>query len=137
LPEGKHAVKLWVEGGAESNSVYLVIGESQASASLEPMEEPLVIELVADGLTWERDRVSRSSGCFSIWVRGLPESATDASVGASLNGVPAKVTFLSESDTSGLRQVNVALEKCTSGPSLVVLKYAAWSSEPKDLEIID
>jgi len=68
------------------------------------------ITTVTDGRTWERNLVhTGTNGCMSLWVSGLPESATKAAITVRLGGHELGAAFLSEADPQGLRQINVML----------------------------
>jgi uncharacterized protein (TIGR03437 family) len=64
------------------------------------------IDVVCDGLNWERDVVrTGANSCLSVWVSGV--RSKDVSV--LLNGTEHPASYVSDPDVKGLTQVNALL----------------------------
>jgi tRNA (mo5U34)-methyltransferase len=146
LPPGIAAgwcgVRVRVAGSAFSNTVRIGVDveEDDATAHSRPASDAagIQIEIVADGKTWERNRVhARQEACVSLWVRGVPDGCREADVVVRLGGHELPCIFLSEPDPAGLRQVNAllppGLPPATVDVSLVV---GSAVSAPAVVEII-
>lgn len=119
LPPGLDAgwtpVKLRVRQSAFSNTVRIGVDvkEEDRSERMQPTTggEETRIEIVADGKTWERNKVRMGclSPSISLWVRGLEPGYRPSDVWVRLAGHDLPSVFVSQPDPMGLTQVNALL----------------------------
>ena len=108
-------------GSPWGNSVRIAVDLSPEQRRQRPActeASDIRIAIVTDGKTWERNlvQVGAHSGvhaglesCISLWVSGLPQSATRESIAVWLDGDDLPAVYLSEPDAEGLRQINAML----------------------------
>ncbi len=117
LAPGWHEATLRTSQSPWGNRVRIPVDLSAEHRHLQPAgtaASRVVIAIVTDGKTWERNLVHTGIGsCMSLWVSGLPDHADRSSVTVSLDGNDLPAIFLSEADLQGLRQVNAMLPSGT------------------------
>jgi hypothetical protein len=131
-------VRLRVRDSAYSNTVRLGIDVSaeelrrRAQPSADSPE--IRIEGATDGKTWEPNIVRIGpDACVSVWVRGLAHRRSDDVV-VRINGRELPSVFISEPDSSGLRQVN-ALLPAGLAPGRVDINVAAGDSVTPPVQV--
>jgi len=112
LAPGWTSVRLRVKDSAYSNTIRLGVDvtadELRRRTRASTSDPDFKIEGATDGKTWEPNVVRIGPGaCVSLWVRGLPRDAGDVCVRIGGRELPS--VFVSEPDTTGLRQVNALL----------------------------
>lgn len=122
LPPGLHSgwapVRLRVRASAYSRPVRIRLStpENPSTDLSERFSTDFRIETVADGKTWERNSVfMRKEACISLWVLGFPSGLDATAALIRIGGVELPCIFVSEEDSSGLRQLNAMIP---SGMSL-------------------
>lgn len=114
LPRGWTDVRMRVRDSDYSNTVVIGVSVTEDERRERTLatggDDPLTIEIVADGKTWERNQVRKVvDACISLWVRGLPGNCELRDVSIRINGCDLASVFISEPDPAGLRQVNALL----------------------------
>ncbi len=142
LSPGWHELKIRVRDSAYSNVVRLGVGvrapERRQRGVATTEESALKIESLGDGKTWERNQVRmRPDACLSLWVRGLPPACEAADVIVRLSGNDLPSSFVSEADSTGVRQVNALLPSwLRAGKTSVTIAVQTSAAEPVDVEIL-
>jgi hypothetical protein len=140
LSAGWHEVKIRVRDSACSNIVRIGVGipaaERHPPGTI--LENGFEIKSVADGRTWEPNQVRmRPDACISLWVLGLPPVCGAADVTVRLNGHDLPSLFVSEPDSTGVRQINALVPSgARAGKTSVSIAVGASIAEPVDLEIM-
>ncbi len=132
LSDGWHPVRVRVRNGPPSNSLPVAVDV--------PLPEvPVTITGVADGTTWEPNRLERGAGTtLCLWVEGLPQNADRGNVKATLGSRPVPVTHVEPAGTDqNPRQVNVEVPKDVPlGRTDVSVVLGSQTSEPAPVEIL-
>jgi hypothetical protein len=97
----------------------------------------LEIAGVTDARTWEPGQVWLSEDAWlSLWVEGLPEEIGREHVKVRLSGAGLFVSFVSETDHRGLRQVNARLPgSVLPGRYEVTVACGSTESAPVGIEV--
>jgi hypothetical protein len=128
LEPGWHEVRVRAEGAAWS-------GAARIAVDLEETAEGIEIAAVCDGGDWRPGQFSIGRRYFSLWVRGLPETADRANVKVELSGRPQRVDYVGPQDESGLRQVNaMAEEDAPAGMREVIVRFGDVRSAGVEIE---
>jgi tRNA (mo5U34)-methyltransferase len=126
LASGWTPVSLRLDDSQESNRITIGIDVSEderwerSSAATADDIEPPVIEILADGYTWERNIIQmRPGAAMSLWVRNLPEGMQTSDIQVRINGTDFPSSYVS-APIDGLTQVNVLLPNDFPDEKLVV-----------------
>lgn len=137
LEDGQHAVRLLTAGGTSTNAAPIWLGES---VHLRPhITRAPRIEVVADGVTWERNqvRVGAHGGVVSIWVADLPGEVSREHVAVRCGDQRCAVSFCSLVQPDGLRQINASLPaSLLPGNHFVSVSAGKFESEPAPVNVI-
>jgi len=142
LSPGCHEVKIRARDSAYSNVVRIGVGvpalERHRRGVGTTEESGVEIKSVADGKTWERNHVRmRPGACISLWVLGLPPVCSPADVIVRLSGNDLPSLFVSEPDSTGLRQINALVPSgVRAGKTSVSIAVGTSVAEAVDLEIV-
>lgn len=141
LRPGPHALRMRIGDSARSNSVHIYVDtQLEDRVNLSPPTSSHAVEIagVADGRTWESDRVRTGPGsCVSVWARGLPKNVPAADITLRLDGTDLPAVYISAADPEGLRQVNAILpgaRLCRSATLSLVVNGV--ESAPVQIELI-
>jgi tRNA (mo5U34)-methyltransferase len=101
LPEGWAGVRLRFADSGFGSGLRIAI-------DLAPRAETLTLHGVADGVTWERNRVTAGGAAYlSCWVSGLPENCDRANIRATLGSLRLPVVWVGAPEADGGRQFNI------------------------------
>jgi tRNA (mo5U34)-methyltransferase len=132
LDAGTYPVRLKSRNTRWSNQFSIRVGTLDAPQGVANVHSPdLLILGVADGFSWESDRVTvREQTWMSIWVLGIPPEAQRHEVSVRLNDVELEADFVSTVHEDGWRQVNVRLpDDIQSGYSRTSVRCAGQESD--------
>jgi tRNA (mo5U34)-methyltransferase len=128
LGPGWHEVRVRTEGAAWSEAARIAV-------DVEERAEGIEIASVCDGGDWRPGQFSIGRRYFSLWVRGLPETADRANVTVELSGRPQRVEYVGPRDENALRQVNaLAEEDAPAGMLKVTVRFGGVTSAPVEIE---
>jgi tRNA (mo5U34)-methyltransferase len=142
LSAGWHEVKIRVRDSANSNVVRIGVGvpasERDQRGAGTTEQSGFEIKSVADGRTWDSNQVRmRPDACVSLWVRGLPPVCSPADVIVRLSGNDLPSLFVSEADSTGLRQINALIPSgVRAGKTSISVAVGNSVAQPVDLEIV-
>jgi tRNA (mo5U34)-methyltransferase len=101
LQPGWHEVKLRTEGSPFSNPCRIALDVNAECSGVS-------IEGLTDSCTWKPGEIT--TGLMSLWVTGLPETADRGNVRVMIDGRGQAISFVSEPDSHGVRQINAKLK---------------------------
>jgi tRNA (mo5U34)-methyltransferase len=129
MDAGWHEVRASVKGEAWSDPLRIAVDVPVHAEWIE-------IDVLCDGRTWARNTVDISSvpAHVSLWVRGLGENSDPANTAVALDGRRLTVTYVSQPDERGARQVNATLPAgVVEGEYGVTVKFAGVESKAAGL----
>jgi len=142
LEAGWPTVRLRVRDSAYSNTIRLgldVNREQRRQRTLASPNSPgFEINEAMDGKTWERSLIrKRQHAWISVWVRGLPSSASKPDICVRFDGYDLPSEYVGKPDAAGLTQVN-ALIPSGIAPGTVEINVAAGSlvTPPVQVELV-
>ncbi len=133
LNAGWHDVHLRTTRSAFSNTRRIAV-------DLPAKTDSVKILGASDAVTWTANQVEmrppESQGLLVLWVDGLTEVADRRNIRAYSDGFPLAVDFVSESNGSTVRQVNVRLGKyIEDGPQKIHVEFGGAKSEPVQISV--
>lgn len=134
LSAGWHMAKLRVKDSRFSAP--LQFGVDVESGSWHPSRiSRLEVTRIADGKTFESDRIRvGEGGAISIWVAGLPETASASDLAIRLNGTDLPATWLAP--VAETRQINALLPPgLEPGPASVSVVFENEETKPATIEL--
>ncbi len=139
LARGWHDVSVAISGSQWSNTLPIPVGRpAPERQSFAP--NGLVIDIVTDGKTWERNVVRRGAeSCMSVWVSNLPDKVSRDELFLELCGSLHPVSYISGPDPehNGARQLNALLPtRLVLGATEVSVVLGGTRSEPRKVDVI-
>ena len=133
LDPGWHQARLRIEGSRYSQPLQIGIDTDRAAWQAKQVSD-LAITRIADGKTFESHRIRvGDSSALSVWVTGLPDSATAADISIRLNGTDLPVVFLAQPSEHS-RQIN-ALLPAGMQPGTAAVSVVVNGSETKPTQV--
>jgi tRNA (mo5U34)-methyltransferase len=126
LGAGWHQARMKIVGFGWSDPVRFAI-------DVETWAGDLVITILCDGTSWERNAIelSRQPCVLSVWVTGLGENADEANVTLEVDGRKLRVDYVGAPEENRGRQVNGGWPRdLGAGSYQVVVRHAGKVSEP-------
>lgn len=130
LGPGWHEVRVTTPDAA-SNSIPIAV-------DIPPIAEALSIVSVADAVSWEQSRVSKTDRFAAIWVRGLPANADVNNVKVWIGGKRQFTDFAGTATEDGVTQVNVRLDGRTPvGVQGVRIQFGESEAQGVEVDVIE
>ncbi|HXJ40750.1 MAG TPA: methyltransferase domain-containing protein [Bryobacteraceae bacterium] len=134
LLPGWQAVTLAVDGSARCSALWIGLDVADRLVWPAEIDGSLEVTRVADGKSFEDDTAAVGEGsALSVWVAGLPDSATAGDVSLRLNGTTLPAIWMAAAD-GGPRQINALLPAgLDEGPAAVSVVYAGKETQPRNV----
>jgi hypothetical protein len=138
LAPGWHDVSIALRDSEFSPPARIAVDLSREARLSGPADGSFKIEIVCDGLTWERKQVRAGLGsCVSAWVSGLPEGILRTEIGFRLDGTDLPASFVTpNNDDQGRKQINAMVPAgLERGEYHLTVYYAGQESSPVRIEL--
>ncbi len=135
---GNCEVRVRTTGSAFSDPAVVQVDVAEGRPAPDQAAGALEIAIVADGHSWRRNQVAaRTGACVSLWVAGLPPTASKQRMRVCIGPADALVLFVSSPWPDGTCQVNAQLpDELPRGEHNIVVRYGDASSPPAPLRIV-